>query len=360
MNGVSSFSGGFYSFRPTSTVLPSHGFPVASWTDGKILVAASTKFPNRADLGFYPPSSVVLNSFWDGSTDGGKLMANTLLYTIRPFVGLLHSETDPADASALASRLMQLRRFSGVSVLTTLKTTTPLATSIRPFSSILLWGHDSFADSTTVGNRLADYVDAGGSVVEGVFSTTASVGTDNTRPRGRWISQGYDITPEGSTGATLGGQASLGPIVGPAHPVTTFVRRFTGGTTSFRQSNNPNFRGRRLLNWSDGKMLASLHSFRKRVDLDFWPVSSADNALGWISNTDGKTLMANALTFASAMKPCPGDLNGDGLVDDADFTLFVIYYNNLVDPRADFTGDGLTEDADFSEFVNSYDALVCP
>jgi hypothetical protein len=29
---------------------------------------------------------------------------------------------------------------------------------------------------------------------------------------------------------------------------------------------------------------------------------------------------------------CPGDLNADGFVDDADFTRFVIAYNELVCP----------------------------
>ena len=107
-------------------------------------------------------------------------------------------------------------------------------------------------------------------------------------------------------------------------------------------------------------MLASLHSFRRRVDLGFWPVCNTEYPGSWLANTDGKTIIANALAFASAMKPCPGDFNGDGLVDDADFSLFAIYYNNLLDPRADLTGDGLTEDTDFSVFANSYDTLVCP
>ncbi|MBX3388009.1 MAG: hypothetical protein KF691_00995 [Phycisphaeraceae bacterium] len=360
MNGVSSFSGGSWSFRTTSTTLPAHGFTVATWNDGKILVAASTLYPNRADLGFYPPSSAAGAGFWDPATKGDLLLANALMYTIRPFVCLLHSESNPADASTLAQRLLQLHRFSGVRVLTGLDSVTPLATSLRPFSSILLWGHTVFTDAATVGNRLADYVDAGGSVVEGLFSNSASLGLDNARPRGRWISQGYDITPEGSTGPTLIGSASLGSAVGPQHPITTFVRQFAGGINSFRQNNNPILRGRRLLNWSDGKMLASLHGFRRRVDLGFWPVSGSEASGSWNVRTDGNTLIANSLDFASSMKPCPGDFNGDGQVDDSDFLLFVIYYNNLLDPRGDLTGDGFAEDADFSVFVNSYDALVCP
>lgn len=64
---------------------------------------------------------------------------------------------------------------------------------------------------------------------------------------------------------------------------------------------------------------------------------------------------------------CVGDLNKDGVVDDADFSLFAVAYDILDcnEPAmpagcpADLNGDGLVDDADFSEFVVAYDALVC-
>ncbi len=65
---------------------------------------------------------------------------------------------------------------------------------------------------------------------------------------------------------------------------------------------------------------------------------------------------------------CPGDLNGDSQVDDADFVIFAAAYNLLVceDPSmpagcpADLTHDGLVDDGDFVEFVQAYDRLICP
>jgi hypothetical protein len=65
---------------------------------------------------------------------------------------------------------------------------------------------------------------------------------------------------------------------------------------------------------------------------------------------------------------CKGDLNRDGLVDDADFSIFVVAYNLLdcadasMPPGcpADLNADGLVDDADFSIFVVSYDAVLCP
>ncbi len=66
--------------------------------------------------------------------------------------------------------------------------------------------------------------------------------------------------------------------------------------------------------------------------------------------------------------PCLGDLNRDGLVDDADFVFFIAAYDILecADPSmpadcpSDFNHDALVDDADFSLFVLAYDALLCP
>ncbi|MBX3379946.1 MAG: hypothetical protein KF805_07610 [Phycisphaeraceae bacterium] len=69
-----------------------------------------------------------------------------------------------------------------------------------------------------------------------------------------------------------------------------------------------------------------------------------------------------------ASSSCPGDLNADGLVDDADFTIFVVAYNILdcADPfmpagcPADLNSDGFVDDADFVIFVVAYNELLCP
>jgi hypothetical protein len=78
----------------------------------------------------------------------------------------------------------------------------------------------------------------------------------------------------------------------------------------------------------------------------------------------------NAATSSIAtvsVNTCPGDLNADGFVNDADFELFASAYNLLlceatgmpVGCLSDLNGDGLVDDADFQIFVVAYDALVC-
>jgi hypothetical protein len=68
-----------------------------------------------------------------------------------------------------------------------------------------------------------------------------------------------------------------------------------------------------------------------------------------------------------AVAECAGDLNGDGLVDDADFVIFLAAYNLLdcADPNmpsgcpADLNSDDSVDDADFVEFVAAYNQLLC-
>jgi hypothetical protein len=82
LEGVNTFHGGSQSWRPTSSQLAPHGIRVAEWTDGRNLIVTSSQFPNRVDLGMYPPSDVVVSTWWVSTTDGARLMANALLYTI--------------------------------------------------------------------------------------------------------------------------------------------------------------------------------------------------------------------------------------------------------------------------------------
>lgn len=84
------------------------------------------------------------------------------------------------------------------------------------------------------------------------------------------------------------------------------------------------------------------------------------------SNETGGTYTVGLVL--GAVDPCPADLNGDHVVDDFDFLIFLPAYDMLdcADPAmpagcpADLNGDGVVDDADFVIFLPAYDALVCP
>lgn len=359
MAGVASFNGGTSSFRTSGSALNAGAFNIAQWSDGRPLAVASTKYHNRLDLNFFPPSSSVRADFWSAATDGAKLMANALVYTVRPYILVAAADT-LGNAADPVAKLAATRRFSGVGTVN-LNTATPALSFFTPFNGVACWSNSQFQNTTIAGNTLADYVDAGGGVVVSTFANTNSGA--NFVLGGRWPTGGYDICPAATLpGALFGPAAFLGTILEPGHPITSFVRRFDGGTASYRASSNPLLRGRPVMNWSDGIVLASVHNFRKRADLGFY-LGSNGTSLGnaaWNQRTDGTWIMANALEFVVRVKVCPGDFNGDGHVDDADFVLFASYYDALVDPRGDLNGDGLTEDSDFVVFASGYDALLCP
>ncbi len=77
MAGVTTFVGGSIGSRPVGTALEAGASLIASWSDGKVLVAEGAN-PRRVDLGFYPPPSTCSGSGW--TTGGDLLMANALAY----------------------------------------------------------------------------------------------------------------------------------------------------------------------------------------------------------------------------------------------------------------------------------------
>lgn len=64
--------------------------------------------------------------------------------------------------------------------------------------------------------------------------------------------------------------------------------------------------------------------------------------------------LVNSLVFV-ATAACRADLNGDGVVDFADYLEFLNLYDTG-DLRVDFNGDGVVDFSDYLEFLNLYDA----
>lgn len=84
----------------------------------------------------------------------------------------------------------------------------------------------------------------------------------------------------------------------------------------------------------------------------------------------GDNFVCNMTDTVDFNKYCEGDINNDGVVDDTDFSIFAVAYNELVCPLlgngfpagcpADLNGDTLVDDIDFTFFARGYDKLLCP
>ncbi|MFO0859446.1 MAG: CotH kinase family protein [Phycisphaerales bacterium] len=98
-----------------------------------------------------------------------------------------------------------------------------------------------------------------------------------------------------------------------------------------------------------------------------WVLSKLGDAYGSVASAGGDKGSPGSY-ISVRCTPCPGDLNGDGPVDDADFVIFVAAYNVLdcTDPSmpancpADMNDDGFVDDADFVLFVAAYNEFICP
>jgi hypothetical protein len=91
----------------------------------------------------------------------------------------------------------------------------------------------------------------------------------------------------------------------------------------------------------------------------FSPLEPASHPTG--DGQAGTTVAGSTfLKFTVTGGSCPCDLNGDTMVDDADFVVFAAAYDELITMEADFDGDGLTDDTDFVIFATAYDQLICP
>ena len=85
MKGVKTFDGGKFSSH-LKCELNEGGLSIAKWSDGEVLVAEKIKNENYGAvvvLNIRPASSKVKPTWWDVTTDGRKLIANSIVYGAR-------------------------------------------------------------------------------------------------------------------------------------------------------------------------------------------------------------------------------------------------------------------------------------
>ncbi|MEW6252184.1 MAG: PEP-CTERM sorting domain-containing protein [Planctomycetota bacterium] len=222
-------------------------------------------------------------------------------------IALLYADS-AAYANDVAAKLTGTGLFASITPIG-VTTMTPTLQQLQAYDAVLTWTNQSYQSASAMGDVLADYVDAGGGVVVGVFATSTT--TANRSLTGRW-SNGYDVIVPRSGNFT--GHATLGTILVPNHPIMLGVSTFDGGTSSFRPSTTAVTAGStRIVEWSDGKTLIAVGASPHRADLGFFPVSNAASTNSWLSTTDGARLMANALLY-TIPEPSAVALLGLGLL----------------------------------------------
>lgn len=269
--------------------------------------------------------------------------------------------TDPRD------KLMATGLFSTVDIINATGIgdgvgTPPLSTLLE-YDAVLTWSNTSFDDAVSMGDVLADYVDAGGGVVIGVFANTS------THPdrylQGRWLSDpGYIAIPQNG-GFVDGVAAGLGEVFIEDHPILEGVDSFFNNAPI--GSNGQPFGAWRpaelsltedstlVARWTTGETLIAIAPNPRVVEIGFHPVSSAVNAGYWDQTTDGGLIMANALLFAASQGDgdCPGDVTGDDQVNLADLNLVLANFGTDTS-EGDTNDDGTVDLADLNAVLAEF------
>lgn len=211
-----------------------------------------------------------------------------------PKVALLGSETGDrltdivSKVTAAGVGLYEVTNLTGCSL------ATPSLATLQQYDSVLVWSDCLFANSTTLGNVLADYVDGGGRVVLASHAWWAYThsGTLTLDIRGRFASEGYNPLQLGNSG--VGGPIwSLVADV-PASPLLAGVNSVTvlgiDNTTSIAPG------ATLVAHVTPGNH--PLVAYKGNVvALNFFPASNHVQGGGWVASTDGARLIANALLF---------------------------------------------------------------
>lgn len=284
-----------------------------------------------------------------------------------PKVAIVAASTNTANAQAEArftdprNKLMATGLFSAVDIFNATGIgdgvgTPPLETLLE-YDAILTWSNVSYDDAVSMGNVLADYVDAGGGVVVGVFANTSA--NPARYLQGRWITDpGYIAIPQ-QGGFVDGTAAGLGQVFIVDHPILDGVSTFWNNAPlgsngqpfgAWRPAQTNLTAGSTIVaRWTTGETLIAIAPNPRVVEIGFHPVSNAVNAGYWDQSTDGGRIMANALLFASSHggTACPADVTGDGSIDLADLNLVLANFGSKT-PDGDANGDGVVDLADLN------------
>jgi MYXO-CTERM domain-containing protein len=192
---------------------------------------------------------------------------------------------------------------------------TPTLANMLDYDAILVYSDTGFNNATTLGDRLADYMDAGGGIVMCTFAYYG--GSATLSIKGRIRTDNY--LPFDGSSQSSGGALTLS-ILDPSHAIMDGVSTFNGGSSSYR--NNITFHAGvdEIANWSNGVALVAAWSPPSSdgtiAGLNFYPPSQDSRGDFWSTSTDGALIMANALTFVGGGSPPIADAGSEYLINE--------------------------------------------
>jgi len=203
-----------------------------------------------------------------------------------PDVLLLEADADTPTSSAILS-LLQVYGDMGEVDMFDAYTGTPTLSQLLPYDVVVTWSNYVYANPIGIGNVLANYVDAGGKVI----NLGASFGTHGWEMKGRFMTQGY--TAMNGTSISFGTHC-MGSS-NPSHPIMfdiTNVCEFNrvNGTTLTSGSSS-------IAQWDDGLIFVAAKNDRSVVTINGyvgnaykWTGRMPDvlhNAILWLVDDDG-------------------------------------------------------------------------
>lgn len=170
-------------------------------------------------------------------------------------------------------------------------------TILANYDAVVVMADQSWPDPVALGDLLADYVDAGGRVVETVFTLYCEL--NGSGLEGRWASRGYGALVGNVTCEQLSdGPLGITPVV-PGSPFLTGGLGFDGGTSSYRNTVDLGTGATLVATWTDGLdtpfMAYKAVGTGFVVGLNFYPPSSDARPDFWTAGSGGWELLVNAL-----------------------------------------------------------------
>jgi len=226
-----------------------------------------------------------------------------------PRVGILHA--DQTEMPNLQNILQQY--FPGGVGIWDGSLIVPPITWLQQYDALLMFSNFEWINSTAVCANVANYLDQGGRVVTGLFSTFTNEGSPGTVcSDGEFNSTYLVIVPEIGDDTYTYGTDSLGTVYRPTHAIMQGISNFTYDNV-WEPVPPQQLVGNSYLvaDWKSGAVMVAARDgvgpySRSRVDLGFWPAPGEDypdaGACPWTNTTSGacpqlQQLVINALNY---------------------------------------------------------------